>query len=560
MNVKIVTKEEMHRIEAAADVAGLSYAKMMEAAGRQVVEAMDEWIGVQGAQVVVLVGGGNNGGDGLVAARHLLDYAATPRVYVWNRDLSDDDENWRQVAALGISVVRAEEDQDHETLRQWVLEADAVVDALLGTGARVPLPEDLAALLDVVQEACETRRCPLDAPLCAPSEGLALTAAPIVVAVDLPSGLEADTGRVDDHTLLADMTVTFAAAKRGQLLADGPQAVGKLLVADIGISAGLLQDVQAELLTAAVAASLLPRRTAHARKGMFGRALVVAGSVNEPGAARLAAAAAGRVGAGGVTVGLPQPIYPLVAPTLSEARYLLLPHDLGVIAPAAEQVLRSEMSDFQACLIGPGLGTEKATRDWLLQMLGGSSVSERRRVGFRHETVSAEGSESLTLPPLVLDSDSLLLLSSVEHWWQRLPAETILILNAEALTKLLDREVGARHEDVAELARAWEQVVVLTGPFTLVAMPYGEVTALPFANPALATAGSGHVLAGAIAGMRAQGLPAFEAALVGGYLHGLAGELARDADPGQHQTGVLASDLLPLLPRAAGRLRGMFQR
>ena len=557
MNIKIVTRDEMRQIEAGADAGGLSYSQMMEKAGRQVVEAMDEWMGVQGMEVLVLVGPGNNGGDGLAVARHLLERAATVRVYAWNRKPANGDENWRQVADLGIPLQRADEDTGYQLLRQWVAETDMIVDALLGTGARLPLSGELAALLEVVREAFDARRCSSDAALCAPAEGLVVTTGPIVVAVDLPSGLEADTGQIDPRALPADMTVTFGAAKWGQLMSDGPQAVGKLVVADIGIPAKLLDGIEAELLTASAAGALLPRRSAAAGKEMSGRALILAGSVNEPGAAWLAATAAARVGAGAVTVGLPQVIYPLVAPLLPEARYLLLPHDMGVVAPAAERVLRPELDKFQACLIGPGLGSEKPTGEWLRQMLGDPSPADRRRVGFRHETEETESANVASLPPLVLDADSILQLKDVDGWWRRLPAGAILILNSGALSKLTGEETSARHEQVVATARQWEQVVVLTGAFTLVAAPDGKVTTLPFANPALATSGNGHVLAGAVTGIRAQGLPAYEAALLGGYLHGLAGELARDADAGLHQTGVMASDLLPLLPRAAGRLLGM---
>ena len=138
MNIKIVTRDEMRQIEAGADAGGLSYSQMMEKAGRQVVEAMDEWMGVQGMEVLVLVGPGNNGGDGLVVARHLLERAATVRVYAWNRKPANGDENWRQVADLGIPLQRADEDTGYQLLRQWVAETDMIVDALLGTGARLP--------------------------------------------------------------------------------------------------------------------------------------------------------------------------------------------------------------------------------------------------------------------------------------------------------------------------------------------------------------------------------------------------------------------------------------
>jgi NAD(P)H-hydrate epimerase len=271
----------------------------------------------------------------------------------------------------------------------------------------------------------------------------------------------------------------------------------------------------------------------------------------------LAAISAVRSGAGLVTLALPQPIHPIVAARLIEATYLLLPHDMGVLAPEAVKVLADKMAGYDAMLIGPGLTQEKPTAEFLGQLLGGAQSAARRRVGFLHEEQGAQAGEGAGLPPLVVDADGLNLLARMDCWWQLLPPLTILTPHPGEMARLVGcetREVVADRIGCAmEMAAKWGHVVLLKGAYSLVVAPDGRVTVLPFANPTLATAGSGDVLAGAIVGMRAQGLPAFEAAVAGGYLHGLSGELARDA---MYEVGVGAADLPGLFPMAIRRLRG----
>jgi NAD(P)H-hydrate epimerase len=328
------------------------------------------------------------------------------------------------------------------------------------------------------------------------------------------------------------------------------------VVGDIGIPADLYADIALEMATPAQIASLLPVRPAGAHKGTFGKALVVAGSVNYTGAAYLAAGSATRVGTGLVTLAPPQAIYPIVAARLAEATFLLLPHDMGVLAPDAVKVLSEKVKDYDALLLGPGFGQEKPTEEFLDQLLGGQKVARSRRLGFAREEVEEKAAEGLKLPPLVVDADGLNLLAKLEDWPQVLPSETILTPHPGEMARLMGCETSEVQADrigcATQMAARWGHVVVLKGAYSVVASPEGRVTLLPFANPAMATAGSGDVLAGAIVGMRAQGLAPFEAALVGAYLHGLAGELARDA---LGDAGVVAGDLMAMLPLAMRRLK-----
>ncbi len=555
--LKIVTTGEMRRIEKAADAGGLTFDQMMENAGRAVAEAVDEWIGAEDATVLVLVGPGNNGGDGLVAARYLAEMGAAVTLYVGKRETKGDT-NWEKAQARDIPALWLENDADLQELGARLAEADVIIDALLGTGVTRPIEGDLKRLLDTARGIVEQRRRPADGRLVAPAEGFAEVNPPVVVALDVPSGLNSDSGALDPAALPADLTVTLAAVKRGHILFPGAEAVGQLVVADIGIPPELCADIGLEMATPAQIANLLPARPVGGHKGTFGWAMVVAGSVNYTGAAALAGTAATRAGAGLVTLGLPETIHPSVAARLTEATYLLLPDDTGVLAPGAAKVLTDKLGSYAALLLGPGLGQEQPTEEFMDELFGSPKAGHRRQVGFAHQGgEDAAGKGSVKLPALVVDADGLNLLAKGDGWWQRLPAGSVLTPHPGEMARLMGsttREVQAdRLGCAARMAAKWGHVVVLKGAYTVVAAPDGRVTVLPFANPALATAGSGDVLAGAIVSMRAQGLAAFEAALVGGYLHGLAGELARES---LGDAGVVAGDLAAMLPLAIRRLKG----
>jgi NAD(P)H-hydrate epimerase len=557
MGIKVVTTEEMRQIETAADASGVTFAQMMENAGRAVAEAINDWIGAKDANILVLIGPGNNGGDGLVAARYLADMGAAVHLYVWKRETKGD-KNWELVCAKNLPVTWLSDDQGLSILRQLTSRSDIIVDALLGTGNVRPIKGELELLLQTVRQTLDERRRPRDATLCAPSEGTPEFSVPAVVAVDVPTGLNSDTGALDPATLSADLTVTMAAVKRGHILSPGVRAVGKLIVADIGIPAAFSDHISMEMATPAMVASLLPERPADANKGTFGKALIVAGSVNYTGAPRLAAYAAVRAGTGLVTLALPQAIHSIIAAHLVEATYILLPDDMGVLAPDAVRVLTEKVEGYDALLIGPGLTQEKPTAEFLQELLGGAQMASRRRVGFLRREESETLESGIALPPLVVDADGLNLLAKIEQWWRLLPPQTILTPHPGEMARLMGCEtrdvVADRIGCVTEMAARWGHVVLLKGAYTLVAEPGGRIVVLPFANPALATAGSGDVLAGAIVAMRAQGLPPFEAAVVGGYLHGLAGELAREM---MCEVGVGAGDLPNFLPAAIKRLKGL---
>jgi len=556
--MKIVTTEETRHLEQVTDAAGVSYAQMMERAGRSVALACERTLDVSGRSVLVLVGPGNNGGDGLVAARYLAQAGAKVTCYIWKRSV-EGDANFARVEELGLPVIRAAEDERWEKLQQQAEEAWVIIDALLGTGMDRPIGGTLRELLEMVGERVRRRKEERDSGLVIPSSPerpprAAPTPLPFVVAVDVPSGVNCDSGAVDPATLPADLTVTFGCPKVGQLRFPAAEVIGQLMVADIGIPSELLQPLKLELATGEMVRSLLPPRPLNAHKGTFGRALLVAGSVNYTGAAYLAGAAATRVGTGLVTLALAGPLHPVIASKLTEATYLILPHDLGVIAPGATEVLTERMGDYDALLLGPGLTQEEPAVEFVQRFLGLQDAGRRGRIGFRIEEEPPE--EQPQLPPLVIDADGLNILAQTKDWMGHLPQGTVLTPHPGELSRLTGlsvAEINDRRIAVARnCAREWSQVVLLKGAFTVVASPDGRLVVQPFVNPGLASAGTGDVLAGAIVGLRAQGLGPFEAAVAGAYLHGLAGQLAREE---LGEAGMVAGDLIPRLPLALRWLR-----
>lgn len=533
---KIVNVDQMRAIEQAADAAGLSYDQMMINAGTAVAEAVLHRLPEPaGKRVAILVGSGNNGGDGLVAGDVLAEAGAQVSVYLV-KARPDPDPHLEAIKERGLLVAEADQDQRKRVLANMLSTADVVLDAVFGTGLKLPLKGEAKGILGSVQKALQKR-----------------PVKPLVVAVDCPSGLDTDSGEVADETLACNLTVTLAAAKVGLLRFPGAAKVGSLIVADIGVSSKQqeLSNVDLELATQEIVREWLPQRPKDSHKGTFGQVVVIGGSITLPGAAALAGTAAYRTGAGLVTLAVPSAIQALLAPQLPEATWILLPHDMGIVNEASVEVLVQAVSGSPVLLIGPGMGRDESASKFLRRLLGAEGGGHRGRLGFLPD--AAEGSEpGLGLGPCVIDADALSLLPEIESWPARLPSETVLTphpgematLTGEDKEKLQADRVSAAKKWAAE----WGHVVVFKGAFTVVAAPDGRVSVLPFATSALASAGTGDVLAGTIAGFRAQGVAGYEAAVLGGYVHGLAGVQA--AQMLGSEASVMAGDVISALPEA----------
>ena len=558
--IKIVTVEEMRSIEAAADAAGVSYADMMQNAGRAVAEVVRALIGerTEGVRIAALIGPGNNGGDGLVAARILKQETSAEVGCYLVKARADDDPNFAAAREAGVFLAVLADDQRRRVLHNLVANADILIDALLGTGARLPVSGDLKKVLDEASAALNRTR-----PVSAEASHLFWAASPRrgdrpgtrVVAVDCPSGLDCDSGEVDPAAIRADVSVTFAAAKHGHLKFPGAKAAGELVIAPIGIPDDLakIKAVAPELLTGEAVAAMLPARSRDSHKGSYGKAMIVAGSVNYTGAPVLAARAAYRAGAGLIRLAVPQMIYPMAASQIPEAIWSLLPSEMGAINASAVEVVTEDLAGYNCLLLGPGIGQDEVTADFVRDLLGSAGRrAHKGKIGFGIAQPAEEEPAGTGLAvPVVIDADGLNLLAKMDNWPSLLPERTVLTPHVGEFARLtgLERDAiqAARIDLAHEKAVEWKCIVVLKGAFTVVAGSEGQIAVVPFATDALAKAGTGDVLAGCILGLLAQGASPFEAAAASAYLHGLSGVLA--AQHGAPRSA-LASDIVAGLPEA----------
>jgi NAD(P)H-hydrate epimerase len=500
----------MRALEQAAVDAGVLLDELMEQAGLAVAQEVWLTLGVvAGRRVLVLAGPGNNGGDALVAARHLAEWEADVVVYLF---APRDDARVGAVRDRDVPVFVASEDRGLASLRTAVDGAEIIVDGVLGTGRSRPIDGVMAELLDIVSAA------------------RARTLPPKVMAIDLPTGVDADSGRADPHTLTADATVTFGVAKVGLYTLPGSERAGKVQVVDIGIPKGADAAISTELLSTSWVRERLPDRPAGANKGTFGKALVVAGSRNYLGAARLTAEACYRAGAGLVTIACPASVQAIIAPSIAEATWLPLDDEDGALSDEATNEIVAALAGYDVLVIGPGLS------------LGGD-VSKVVPAVLSRVPANVRG--------CVVDADGLNALAGTDSWPNSVTSPLILTPHPGEMARLLQSTVGdvqdGRLRAAVDAAVRWRHTVVLKGAHTIVAAADGRAAVSPHANPLLATAGTGDVLAGTIAGLLAQGLEAFEAAACGVYVHALAAEEIGDQYAGR---GMLASDLLPAIPQA----------
>lgn len=512
--MKLVTVEEMRALERAAIAAGTSEAQLMEEAGLAVAQEAWMLLGtLEGRRILVLAGPGNNGGDGLVAARHLHDWGAEVVVYAPKGRPRDD--HLVELEQRQIPIASADGGMDRTGVRDLVASADLVIDALLGIGRARPLePGD--AMTEALDALAEARRG---------------ATPPKVVAVDLPTGLDADSGAVDPHTVVPDITVTFGLPKVGMYQAPGSAYVGQVQVIDIGIPKEAQESVRLELLTARWTRGALPARPESANKGTFGKVLVIGGSARYRGAPALTAAGAYRAGAGLVTIACPEEIIPSIAASIAEATWLpQTSGESGEILGRSAGALRRELSGFQAAVLGPGLSNTEETRALTWALLPDLAA------GVRGGTV--------------IDADALNALATFDDAADRVPSNAILTPHPGEMARLMRMTVEGVQERRMEVARAAASrfgcVVVLKGAHTVVADPEGRVRLSPFANPLLASAGTGDILAGMIGAYLAQGRAPFDAAALGVYLHAACGESLREE---YGESGLLAHELAARLPR-----------
>lgn len=514
VGVKVVTAEQMQNIDRRTiEEYGIPGLDLMERAGLGVFRAIEKVLGeLTGKRVVIFCGRGNNGGDGFVVARYLFRRGAWVEIYLLGEReqvKGDAQVNLDRVLNLGLEVKSITGGKQLPRS----LEADLIVDAIFGTGIRGAVRGLAAEVIEVINQA----------------------GAP-VVAVDIPSGLNTDAGAVEGPCVQAQVTATMALPKRGLLLSPGREQAGRVEVVDIGVppEAIAAEGIQVELLEESDMASLLPARPPHAHKGDFGRVVVIAGSVGMTGAAALTCQAVMRSGAGMAILGLPESLNDLMEVKLTEVMTRPLPEtEERTLSLRAESPIWELLEWADVLAIGPGLSRHPETKTLVKRVLSRVEL------------------------PTVVDADGLNALADDVGMLAKVKADMVLTPHPGELSRLIGRsaqEIDSLRVEVAqEAAQGLGVVLVLKGSPTVIATPDGAAFISPTGNAGMATAGSGDVLTGAIAGLMAQGLNVLDAVRLGVFLHGLAGDLVAER---RGQWGLIAGDLVEALPEAMVRLSG----
>ncbi|HUL58421.1 MAG TPA: NAD(P)H-hydrate dehydratase [Anaeromyxobacteraceae bacterium] len=497
--MRLVGAAEMREIDRIAiDAFGIPSLTLMDRAGTAVAEAAAGLAGPAG-RFLVVCGGGNNGGDGYVAARLLRGAGRDARVIalVPADGLTADARAVREQAQrAGVPI-----DDQGELVELDAGVGDVVVDAIFGTGLSRAPDGPFAAAIDRIEAA--------------------RVAGARVLAVDVPSGLSADSGRPLGPCVHADRTVTFAFQKRGLVLHPGPSWAGEVAVADIGIppAAAARVPVGCEILGELEARMLVPPRAPDAHKGDAGRVLVVAGSPGRTGAAHLALLGALRGGAGLVTLAARPEVLPYALAGRPEAMSVALPGG-GALGRGDLQPLLAAAEGVDAVVVGPGIPRGPETAELLRAFL------DRARL------------------PAVIDADALNAFAEQPRLLAGLEAPAVLTPHPGEMARLTGRSISDVQQDriafAAAKAKDWGVTVVLKGARTVVADPSGPPSIIPTGNAGLATGGTGDVLAGLVGALLASRLPAPAAARAGAWVHGRAGDLAAERTG---QRGLVASDL-----------------
>lgn len=528
--MKILTAAEMREVDRlSTERAGIASLALMENAGRNVAEFVRGRIrDLSQRRVVILCGKGNNGGDGFVVARHLKQMGTKPEVILCGSpdevrgDAAENMGRWQSFPGE-LSVASSEAEWDN--LSGCIKGSDVIVDALLGTGTRGPVTGLMHRVIHAVNSRCAPRA--------------------LVVSVDIPSGLIADTGEHLSEAITADYTITFTAPKIGMLLRDAPACTGNLIVREIGSPRELVEETgkgDLRWLEAHEFAEFAEPRKAGGNKGDYGHVLIVAGSVGKTGAAVLASWAALRIGAGLVTVAAPEHALPTIAAHTPE----IMTEPLAETAAGSISMRSLEGGYFESLLerkramaIGPGLTTQKETQEFIRAIV-------KMRDG----------------PRIVLDADGLNAFAGRAGELKHSRPIAITPHPGE-MARLVGGsvpEVQANRISIArKAAAAWNTFVILKGQQTVVAAPDGRVAINSTGNPGMATGGTGDVLTGMLAGLTAEFSASdwFQTLCFGVYLHGLAGDVAYAENA---EAPLMASDLIRAIPGALKQFRSELER
>ncbi len=513
--MKIVIAEQMREVDRIAiEDVGIPGAVLMENAGLQVVRIMREQISdFARKRVLVVCGKGNNGGDGFVVARHLFNSGMDVRVALIaeKHQLTGEAKlNFHIAEKMDIPIVEMTTNEQIPAFRNLLQQAEVIVDAILGTGLHEAVQGFYKHIIEAINKGRKS-----------------------VVAVDIPSGLSADTGMVPGSCIQADLTVTFAVPKQGLVLFPAANYVGKLHVVDIGIPRQLIKEAQFEVHLLGcddVRGSFLQRRP-NTHKDTYGHVLAIAGSPGTSGSAYLAGRSALRTGAGQVTLAFPESLYSHLEMSTIEVRTAPLPEtsQCTLSVKAYDQIMGLAV-DKRVVVIGPGLTTNPSTVELVHRLIASLPI------------------------PMVIDADALEAVAQNPKILLNAQAPIILTPHPGEMARLVPNML-IQHNRIAvtqETAKNYQCIIALKGARTIIAAPDGCVFINATGNPGMATAGTGYVLAGIIAGLVAQSVIPIEAAKAGVFLNGLAGDLVAEEKGGY---GLIASDIIEMIPQAMKRIQ-----
>ncbi len=503
--MKAVTAAQMREIDRATiedfKTPGL---ELMENAGCALAGAAAELLPASG-QALVIAGKGNNGGDGFVAARHLLERGFDVEVALLTKidELNGEAAiNCRRATDRDIPIHQNPSDRQ---LARLLHEADVVIDAILGTGLSGQVRGRLAEVLRLL----------------AAHQGT-------IVAADIPSGINADTGALLGEVPRAAITVTFGLAKQGLYLYPGRGYCGEIRVAEIGLAPATIEnpELKTYVIDAAQVAAALPARALDAHKGDCGRVLVIAGSTGLTGAAAMASLAAARTGAGLVTLVIPASLNAILETKCTEVMTApLMDHGCGYLRPRNTEALLGLAAGVQSVIIGPGLGRQQATAEMVRGLVAQLDC------------------------PVLLDADGINAFAGHVDLLSGYSGQLVVTPHPGELSRLTGMSVGEIQADRVTAARGWAErlgaVMVLKGAGTVCAAPEGETWINPTGNSGMASGGMGDILSGMIGALLAGGADSLPAAYAGVWMHGRAADIAA---AGIGPRGYLATDLLQLIP------------
>lgn len=509
--MKVVTSQEIKEIDRKAiDEYGIPGLILMENAGLSIFQNIKNiYSDLKSRKVIIFSGSGNNGGDGFVVARHLYNYGVKVRVFV----LSSLDKikgeakiNLEIISKIGIELIEIES-MKIEEVRRIILDTDLIIDAILGTGLQGKVTGLKAKIIDLINYANKD-----------------------VIAVDLPSGLNSDTGKIVGSCVKATYTITLGLPKIGLLLYPGADYTGKIIVEDIGIPKNLLEckKLKFNMINEEIVKSLLPTRLPYAHKGSFGKVLILAGSRGITGAAYLTSEAAIRSGAGLVFLGIPKTLNSIMEVKLTEViTFPLAETKNQSLSDEAEIEIFKFLDDFSVIGIGPGISRQLETQRLARKIIEKTTI------------------------PIVIDADAIYALKEDPALLKKTKSPVVITPHPGEMAYLINKDVKYVLDNQLEITREVAQdfgvVVVLKGARTTIAGDNGEVYINIGDNSGMATGGSGDVLTGIICSLIAQGADNFSAAIAGVYIHSLAGDLARNI---KGERGMIAGDILSQVPQA----------